>query len=568
MAYADDCFVFLKDSADLDRLMAHLNVYSLASNAKINTHKTHAISLSGHRSHQWQQQLERYGIHSWYDNTSTQALVYLGYPLYSTPAQRDHFFQDIFAKLQSSCQLYSQRSLSIRGRATALNVLILSKLWHVLRVCPVTKALFQKVQSMCHRFLTFKMWPKISYSRLVLSRSAGGLAILHPPAQQLSLQLRWLQPLFDPAHHKQSFIHSWIIHVLHGWSDPADPLLCLLFKNLRPKSYQVPVSFVRLLCHTLDQFTLDLDHATLATDTILRLHILDTIHPPARPMAQSVDKLWSSLASHTILFADLFELDSNQGCLRLKAAQSRHCYPRLIHQLQSLLDHHLLSYQSFACRAYVSTSLLPGPPYPSALEHDIKPVISLLLLEDLPFLQIKRNWFRQILIDQAHHLPDTVQDRSPFPWSRFWNMQLSTISINIWFRALHHKLPCRDLLHRYLPQSFASPLCPICLQDTDTLEHFLFLCTRKFEVWTMVWQDLLLHDCSTTIVSQAIFKLQFPPSPPTISSSVIIAITMEALWKAHWRFIFDQIPFQPQHVLIQVQRGVAQYIDSLRIDQL
>ena len=46
LAYADDVVCFLKDSSDLLLLHAHLRTYSLASNAKVNFHKTQALSLS------------------------------------------------------------------------------------------------------------------------------------------------------------------------------------------------------------------------------------------------------------------------------------------------------------------------------------------------------------------------------------------------------------------------------------------------------------------------------------------------------------------------------------------
>ncbi|CEP08781.1 hypothetical protein, partial, partial [Parasitella parasitica] len=47
LSYADDTLVFLRDTDDLRFLVEHLNAYSEASNAKINFHKTRAISLSG-----------------------------------------------------------------------------------------------------------------------------------------------------------------------------------------------------------------------------------------------------------------------------------------------------------------------------------------------------------------------------------------------------------------------------------------------------------------------------------------------------------------------------------------
>ena len=126
--------------------MLHIETYSLASNAKINKDKTHAISLSGSPSSSLHTHLESQGIRSWFDQKSEQALVvYLGYLLYHTPRQRDRFFDQLIQKIKSACDIHSQRSLSICGRATIVNVPILSTLWHILRVCLVLKSFFEKV---------------------------------------------------------------------------------------------------------------------------------------------------------------------------------------------------------------------------------------------------------------------------------------------------------------------------------------------------------------------------------------------------------------------------------------
>ncbi|KAI7874383.1 hypothetical protein K492DRAFT_200031 [Lichtheimia hyalospora FSU 10163] len=246
------------------------------------------------------------------------------------------------------------------------------------------------------------MWPKISYDKLLLPRSEGGLAILHPPAQQLALQLRWLQPLFDPEHYQRSFIHSWIIHCLHSWSSPRDPLICLLFQRLRPPIYQAPVSFTRVLCQTLDCFTLQLDDAILASKTVLQMHVLDTLQPFVRPVPSNIHKLWKSLNQHPIIIMDLFEEDAVQGWLRLKHPRPISQFPGIIRRLQTLLDQHILQYCSFACRVCVPATFLSGSPPLSTLDHSILPLVTLLKLEDIDFLNIKRKHFQQSSSLKSH----------------------------------------------------------------------------------------------------------------------------------------------------------------------
>ncbi|KAG2223218.1 hypothetical protein INT45_006099 [Circinella minor] len=62
LAYADDILVFLHNTADLDILFHHLNIYQKAFNAKFNRNKTQTISLPGKPSSTWNAALEAYGL--------------------------------------------------------------------------------------------------------------------------------------------------------------------------------------------------------------------------------------------------------------------------------------------------------------------------------------------------------------------------------------------------------------------------------------------------------------------------------------------------------------------------
>lgn len=234
LAYADDAFVFLKNVADLTRCLHHLSTYSVASNSRINLHKTLAISLSGAPSASWEHVLASNGIHSWHDRTSDRALVYLGFPLHSSVSQGDLFGQQLLAKIKAGCHLHSQRNLSARGRATDLNVLLPSSLWHVLHLIPFPKSFFRALRSICFSFLNHNMLPKLPYTSFLRLRSSGGLALPDPSLQQFSLQFRWILPLFSSAHPSFSFIHPWLLTLLISLCRPSDALLCLFFPALRP----------------------------------------------------------------------------------------------------------------------------------------------------------------------------------------------------------------------------------------------------------------------------------------------------------------------------------------------
>lgn len=90
MAYENDTLVFLHTHQDFNFLEQLIAQYTLASNAKLNFHKTRAFSLSGKSSHYWTTFLHsrEIFIHSWHDRHSLYGLTYLGYPLYFNASQK------------------------------------------------------------------------------------------------------------------------------------------------------------------------------------------------------------------------------------------------------------------------------------------------------------------------------------------------------------------------------------------------------------------------------------------------------------------------------------------------
>ncbi|KAI7848559.1 hypothetical protein BDC45DRAFT_450082, partial [Circinella umbellata] len=104
-----------------------------------------------------------------HNRTHSDALVYIGYPLYSTSRQLDRFMTSLLTFIQQNCPLHERRGLSIRGRATILNVLILSRLWHILRVTGASIRNFHtQLRSIISKFLLYRMFPKISYQTMCL----------------------------------------------------------------------------------------------------------------------------------------------------------------------------------------------------------------------------------------------------------------------------------------------------------------------------------------------------------------------------------------------------------------
>ncbi|KAG1140783.1 hypothetical protein G6F37_009190 [Rhizopus arrhizus] len=93
------------------------------------TYLTLYLCLIHGRSYpEWIAFLAAQGISKWYDHSSPSPLRYLGFPLIQSFHQRRYLEQQLLQTVKSQCTIYSQRRLSIKGRVTIVNALILSKL--------------------------------------------------------------------------------------------------------------------------------------------------------------------------------------------------------------------------------------------------------------------------------------------------------------------------------------------------------------------------------------------------------------------------------------------------------
>ncbi|CEG77980.1 hypothetical protein RMATCC62417_12649 [Rhizopus microsporus] len=137
IAYADDVLVFLKDLMGLTSLLALINAYELASNAKLNLGKTIAVSLSEQSQPPWRSCLRHRGITHWHDSNSYVAAIYLGFPLTSYSTQMATFLDELLGSTQLIAHRLASRRLLVQGRGLIANTLILSRIWHCLRALVV-----------------------------------------------------------------------------------------------------------------------------------------------------------------------------------------------------------------------------------------------------------------------------------------------------------------------------------------------------------------------------------------------------------------------------------------------
>ncbi|KAI9267751.1 hypothetical protein EDC94DRAFT_601874 [Helicostylum pulchrum] len=112
-------------------------------------------------------------------------------------AQSNISFNNLLEKIEISCQIHFERQLSICGRVTVLNTLILSRLWHVLLIFSLTRTQLAKICGIASCFINNNSSISIGFQAACLPRSAGGLGFIYPKLQILKIQWRWQVSLFQ-----------------------------------------------------------------------------------------------------------------------------------------------------------------------------------------------------------------------------------------------------------------------------------------------------------------------------------------------------------------------------------
>ncbi|EIE86029.1 hypothetical protein RO3G_10740 [Rhizopus delemar RA 99-880] len=140
-----------------------------------------------------------------------------------------------------------------------------------------------------------------------------------------------------------------------------------------------------------------------------------------------------------------------------------------------------------------------------------------------------------------------VRQKQVHLWKSFWRSQIPLAVRTPWYCLLQGKSPCAQILYKHV-KDLCDPICHVCAPQSiaEHVDHFFFLCPKKRFVWEQVWPHFFGYPMSTHLVYRAIDLLHLPlQCLSLLSNESMIGCTLLCIWKAHWRFIFDGIPFDP-----------------------
>jgi hypothetical protein len=111
-----------------------------------------------------------------------------------------------------------------------------------------------------------------------------------------------------------------------------------------------------------------------------------------------------------------------------------------------------------------------------------------------------------------------------------------------WWRLLQDCIGYRSRLHRWSPNKFDSPDCPMCLISTEDLFHFVSGCFYKWRYCYDVLSLVHLNDAfpaEIDIWSGLVTLSSVSGQPHNQHILCFLGSAFSTLWRYHWRCVLD-----------------------------
>lgn len=459
--YADDTFLILNHSDLAIRLvMQTFKDFKQVSGLSINIDKTQAIKL---------------GIPNNTRNCPILDIPYttrfklLGITFSLNLQEMDDInFSYKITQMKKLIKLYQWRNLSMEGRITIVKMHLLPKLIHVLNVLPTPKQLILKeINTLFSNFIWDNKKPKIQLNILVQDFKLGGQKMIHLSTFCKSSKLAWVKKLYISPE-----TNSWRITACEMHKEKHVPLI-----------FEGSINQIKSMANNMNN---PFWKEVLQTWIYYRennLQSLQDIIP--------FTVIWSSgliknpnlllrknefMDKGLIYFKDIFNFETNQFMTRL---QLRMKYNINITPFDLMCLLHSIPKETKNIIQNFNTPY-EMPQYGSLVSEICRTkktckFIYVKLIKVLPYDIKGKNRWEQIFRINREEV--NWQYIFKLPRKLTLDAQLRIFQ----YKILHRTLPSNSLLHKY--QLRDNPLCDVCDNIIENIEHLFHLCPTINELW-------------------------------------------------------------------------------------
>ncbi|OAD73981.1 hypothetical protein PHYBLDRAFT_145445 [Phycomyces blakesleeanus NRRL 1555(-)] len=438
--------------------------------------------------------------------------------------------------IEDICNPRAPRSPSFRGNATILTSLVLSQLWHVLRLVSLPMPFFQKIWSIVGDFLQRGIFSPIPLDTFCLLRLQGEFGIIDP------------KPIVCAPCSPPGSVPRWMSGLLQASLPSLSPLFLLLFPRMCPSGRRDLTSLLHSVFAGIDRLP----------------HNFDVV--VSLSLTRRFPLSWKDL-----LISQIYAFDSALALLRSIFIPSRNWRSRVINkflgrvQLSTLycirssfvlvallvnLPRNIRPYQ-FEVTPPLTCSLSPmrlyllklGHNFPPALSAGCIPTISSVLAILIPLLALVIGANFGLFL---------------FP---LWLATFGSVAFPTRFPVEPFFTLCFRSFFRLLPTLFA--LSPPTLKTTSS--SLVLSKTRCgsacVELFSTIPTPTALHNAFHFFSFPSFLNSSIPPS-------AVFGCTLLAIWPHYWTSIFDDSPFVPSAVVGTVRKTLTHMCQELVLNPL
>jgi len=190
---ADDTTLFIADVASLNTVLNVLEIFRTCSGLKINRDKSEAIWIGASSNFRH----KPCGL-KWSDGMVKCLGILMGSDMDQVIESN---FMEKIKKVENLLQMWSGRPLTLKGKITVIQNLVMPQLLYSCSVLFVPKWVMDKIHSMINNFLWNGKKPKIKHSTTIGKIEYGGLKLPDFESKLKAIKLAWVQRIFGDADH-------------------------------------------------------------------------------------------------------------------------------------------------------------------------------------------------------------------------------------------------------------------------------------------------------------------------------------------------------------------------------
>ncbi|KAG0930527.1 hypothetical protein G6F57_012199 [Rhizopus arrhizus] len=305
------------------------------------------------------------------------------------------------------------------------NSLLLSRIWHSIRILCPPQSFFQRIRSVIIKFLKYKNFPSVKFQDCHRPRNEEDIAILDPAMQHSALQLRWLIPMLQSTHPtltQESFAKSLMRYYLCVLTFSPSVILPLLFSEKRNPDIKKIGCFQSML-GTLDHIDYEINWTDLNTSTAEEIPLCKVC-----PALLTNDHTYKSPYWKSLLVKDVYGFNVIVGKLTPRGSfMSSQQINRAIKYLD-LLRTGQIDEEDFFVALKGSPNCALGGFISSFGFQRPAPQLASLFSSPLPdgtsIEKLSTKWFRNLDMLPLDSLPSTYPRTSKFSWNKFWHVSI------------------------------------------------------------------------------------------------------------------------------------------------